>query len=87
MVSDGVQGGSEVMKDLVSLVEQIRDLLNQYSRENKSNTPDFILANYLLSCLETGEKLINAREDWYGVKLSIGINGIRVEKMPEQGLA
>jgi len=33
--------------------EQLRDLLNHYSMENGSNTPDYILADYLISCLRT----------------------------------
>ena len=45
-----------------SLVE----LLNKYSKENDSNTPDFILADYLMLCLEAYNKTLQVRESWYG---------------------
>ena len=41
-------------------------LLNKYSKENDSNTPDFILAEYLMLCLETYNKTLQVRESWYG---------------------
>ena len=40
-------------------------LLNECSRENASDTPDFILADYLLDCLETWNRATTAREQWY----------------------
>lgn len=48
------------------LAEDLRRLLNLDSRENVSNTPDFILAKYMLVCLDAGEQLINDRATWYG---------------------
>lgn len=53
-----------------SLQREISSVLNRACRENESNTPDFILAKYLLRCLQTGEKLINERESYYGVKVN-----------------
>ena len=44
--------------------EEITDLINKYSVENKSNTPDFILAEYLLGCLRAYELAVNRRDDW-----------------------
>lgn len=41
-------------------------LLNSYSMENGSNTPDFILAEYLLYSLAAFDTAMNAREKWYG---------------------
>ena len=32
--------------------KELTDLLNRYSKENGSNTPDFILARYLIGCLK-----------------------------------
>ena len=49
----------------------IREVINRHSRENESNTPDFILAAYLLACLDAFEKASNARERWFGKKLEI----------------
>ena len=48
------------------LLERIRGQLNAVSAENGSNTPDFILAEYLISCLAAYERAVNARERWYG---------------------
>ena len=47
-----------------SLQDELSSLLNRYSRENDSNTPDFILANFMMMCLRAGEYLINMREQW-----------------------
>ncbi len=51
-----------------SLAEEISALLNRFSRENDSNTPDFILAEYLVACLCAFELASNRREVWYGVE-------------------
>ena len=40
--------------------------LNQFSAENDSNTPDFILAQYLLGCLAAWNQGVQQRETWYG---------------------
>lgn len=41
-------------------------LINKYSQENGSDTPDFILAKYLNDCLTIWNHTITARERWYG---------------------
>jgi hypothetical protein len=53
---------------VAELKDEVRDLLNRHSRENASNTPDFILADYLMSCLEAFEFGVQQRESWYGIK-------------------
>ena len=45
---------------------RIRSAINRTSSENGSNTPDFILAQYLLDCLDAFDKASKAREKWYG---------------------
>ncbi len=40
------------------------DLINQGCMENQSDTPDFILADYLLGCLKSFDRAVNARRDW-----------------------
>lgn len=52
-------GNEEFYNELVSLI-------NKYSRENASNTPDFILAGYIEGCLHIFEAAVVRREDWYG---------------------
>jgi hypothetical protein len=48
------------------LHEEIRAAINRSSAENGSDTPDFILAEYLLGCLAAYDKAVTAREKWYG---------------------
>lgn len=45
---------------------KLRNLINCYNVENGSNTPDFILAEYLTNCLETFDKAVRKRDRWYG---------------------
>lgn len=49
-----------------SLDSSLRTLLNRFSAENGSNTPDFILANYLMACLAAFDAATNDRETWFG---------------------
>lgn len=44
----------------------LQALLNRYSMENESDTPDYMLAHYLVQCLEAFELAVRARETWYG---------------------
>ncbi len=46
--------------------KELKELINRHSRENGSNTPDFILADYLTKCLEAFNFTSNWREEWYG---------------------
>ena len=48
---------------------ELASLLNRHCIENNSNTPDFLLAEYLIGCLESYQKITNQREKWYGLKL------------------
>ena len=49
-----------------SLRQEISAVLNKYSKENGSNTPDFVLADYLMNCLTAFDKAIKDRDQWYG---------------------
>ena len=46
--------------------DELEALINRYSQENGSNTPDFILAEYLTDCLAAFDKTVKRREIWYG---------------------
>lgn len=52
------------------LKREIEEAINRASRENASNTPDFILAEYLMGCLEAFERATNERREWFGPKAS-----------------
>lgn len=44
---------------------KLESLLNAESMENGSNTPDFMLAKYLMRCLEAFDEAVRTRDDWY----------------------
>ena len=45
--------------------QKLQELINQHSMENGSNTPDFILAEYLDDCLQVFDKAMFRRAKWY----------------------
>lgn len=51
--------------------KELQALINRYCLENGSNTPDFMLAEYLSDCLAVFNKTVNLREQWYGRKLTM----------------
>lgn len=52
--------------------EELEMLLNGYSKENGSNTPDYILAHYIERCLDAFDEATRGRDRWYGVHLEPG---------------
>ena len=46
--------------------DDLTRLINKHSMENNSNTPDYILAQYIHGCLLIFERAIQQRENWYG---------------------
>jgi hypothetical protein len=46
--------------------KELEQLINRYSVENASNTPDFILAQYVSGCLAVFATAVQQRETWYG---------------------
>ena len=57
------------MNDSVPLQKLIEAELNRRCAENESNTPDFLLAEYLMDCLQAWDKITKKRDKWYGVHL------------------
>ncbi|GAJ21261.1 unnamed protein product [marine sediment metagenome] len=49
-----------------SFTDKLRCLINSESMEGISNTPDFILAQYMNSCLEVFVEAVQQRETWHG---------------------
>lgn len=58
---------------MTALEKKLSELLNSESRENESNTPDSILAEYMINCLDAFELANNKREVWYDVELKPGM--------------
>ena len=56
-----------------TLQDEIAGALNRHGRENKSNTPDFILAKMMIDALAAFESASLDREKWYGKSLSTTI--------------
>lgn len=46
---------------------ELTRLINSFSKENGSDTPDYILAEYLQGCLDVFDKAVSKRSDWYKV--------------------
>lgn len=64
----------------MTLRTDIETAINKNSAENGSNTPDFLLAQYLLDCLAAFDIAVQRRERWYGRDASVGPAG-----MPSDG--
>jgi len=48
--------------NLENLRKEIQRAINRNSAENVSDTPDFVLADYLMDCLEAYNKAVTARD-------------------------
>ena len=57
----------------LEFVAELEHLLNRYSKESGSDTPDFILAEYLRDCLHAWNAGVTARERWYGRSCGSGM--------------
>lgn len=55
----------------ITFQEELEHLINRYSMENGSNTPDYILAEYLNNCLKNFDRALTVRNNWYGSEKSI----------------
>lgn len=54
---------------LTAFEQELRKFINSAHMENASNTPDFILAEYLNTCLKAFNVATRRRESWYGRKV------------------
>jgi hypothetical protein len=48
-----------------TLLQDLEQLLNYHSQEPFSDTPDFILGQYLLACLTAFHEAVKRRDEWY----------------------
>jgi hypothetical protein len=51
---------------------ELKALINRHSRENSSNTPDFILAQFLALSLDNFDRAVKDRDRWYGIAHKAG---------------
>lgn len=55
-------------QDREKLVSELRGVINRFSIENLSDTPDYILAEMLVSQLEFHSETVRQRDEWFGFK-------------------
>ena len=70
----------EIVSKGIKFHRELTSLLNRYSKENGSDTPDYILATYLSNCLKNFDATIQEREKWYGRKVDNIKYGLNNEK-------
>lgn len=58
---------------------EIEAAISRTEAEHGSNTPDFVLAEFLTSCLRAFDSAVRARETWYGRDAGIGPDGTPTE--------
>ena len=61
--------------DPLVIEQELATLLNRHSLENGSDTPDFLLAQYLVGCLAAYNSTVAAREVWYGRRVKDDLTG------------
>jgi len=60
--------GARMMKNNTpTFREELTSLINRHSKENGSNTPDFILVNFLLLSLAALDNAVQSRDEWFGI--------------------
>ena len=69
--SDAPEGPADERPEIMGdqFRKELEGLINRYSMENGSDTPDFILAGYMAGCLDAFDTAMTAREMWYGRKV------------------
>ncbi len=45
--------------------KELEHLINRYSMENRSDTPDYMLAEYLVDCLKNYSRIVKQRDKWF----------------------
>jgi len=63
--------------------KELENAINSHSKENESNTPDFILAEYLVHCLLAFDLTTKARDKWYGIKPEPGWDRSSISAKPK----
>lgn len=61
--------------------QELEEVINKHSMENGSNTPDFILAKYLIECLRAFDRAVGTRDNWINRNV---MEEVLREKTPEE---
>ena len=62
----------KTIKELNFIRKRFEEIINCNSMENESNTPDYILAEFLIEGLAAFDKATKKRDEWYA---NFKING------------
>jgi hypothetical protein len=54
-----------------SFEQELTSLINSYSKENDSDTPDYILGEYMRKCLDAFNEATIQRDKWWNFKTKI----------------
>jgi hypothetical protein len=73
------------MSDIQAFKKDLEGLINHHSLENLSNTPDFILADYIVNCLLAYNIAVNCRDKWSSKIFSENIQKM-LEGIPDNNL-
>ena len=76
------EGTCEAVGSASAFREELEHLINRHSKENGSNTPDYMLADFLCTCLVAFDATVNARDRWYGIAPRPGWSGQNVSGQP-----
>lgn len=71
MYKDTSQAPETENNERPTFEKELELLINKYSKESKSNTPDYILAGYMQNSMESFHLATRLRDNWYGGKRSI----------------
>lgn len=63
--ADALAEAQRIYPDPVTFPDKIRRAINSCSKENASDTPDFILADYLVACLDAYSETVKRRDKWF----------------------
>jgi hypothetical protein len=61
----------EPKKEANTFQEELRQALNKYGWDNSTNTPDYLLAGFLLGVLNSLNSLVRQRDKWWDFKPEI----------------
>lgn len=66
------------------LRREIKAAINSASAENGSNTPDYILAEYLITCLAAFDTAVTLRDRFYEIAPAPGRTLTEMGRRPQQ---
>lgn len=67
----GIRENMDLHAKVDEFKSELSELINRYSLENGSNTPDFILAEHVWDSIRAFNATSRAREHWFGKELKV----------------